>query len=507
MKDCMTNHRCDDIRTQSQSWYPVRLLDFAPKEPYGCRLIETNDVDIREPYMTLSHCWGKRETLRLTTDNHDEMAVGIDPASMPIMYQEARQVVLEFGMRYLWIDSLCIIQQGDNGADWLRQVTQMSDVYANSYCNISALQALDSHQTMFSTNKPPDWASQIINLNGTQMLVSSDYYWMSEVSCPNQGLNTRAWVYQERLVSPRVLHFGASQVMWECREKDASQCHPEALPRQLTEYRDNGLRFKELIPTKGTSPNNDVVEGYARWEQIVQDYSGCNITFPRDRLPAISAVARQMQRALDDQYIAGLWRKNMPHGLLWKSTVHGLEETKSEYHSPSWSWASASRGVAYYHSAAAIQLEVTDVHLEHATTDEYGPLRQGWLQLKGELQRCSLLADSELSPGLLTFKFADVPLDSSLPELDALVDTDELSEEVVEMNKEEALFCMLAAQEDNSTYWLILKLMDKNGGVYRRIGLAECEGDLDLLTKGLGTCQSRYPCESYKAGLHHIRLV
>lgn len=87
------------------------------------------------PYMTLSHRWGPNPSdyLQLTTESYRHLSNGIEVEALPQLYQDAVYVVRQLRIRYLWIDSLCIIQQGDEHADLERELPQVSEIYSRSF--------------------------------------------------------------------------------------------------------------------------------------------------------------------------------------------------------------------------------------------------------------------------------------------------------------------------------------------------------------------------------------
>jgi hypothetical protein len=109
----------------SSNWYPSRLLELNAPESGKCRLVHTEATAMREPYMTLSHCWGNAQFLKLTTDSLSGLTKGIATSRLPHTFQDAVKVVLQFDVKYLWIDSLCIKQ--DDHEDWVRESSVMGD--------------------------------------------------------------------------------------------------------------------------------------------------------------------------------------------------------------------------------------------------------------------------------------------------------------------------------------------------------------------------------------------
>jgi hypothetical protein len=175
----------------------------------------------RQPYTTLSHCWGKVEFLQLLKGNFASMKEGIKIDDLPKTFQDAVAITRRLGVRYLWIDSLCIIQKSTE--DWARESSMMGDVYQNGLCNIAATGAPDGQWGCFMERDPilaqkcevrVDRPLSKFNLKpGLYDLVPRNLW---EGGLSNAPLNKRAWVAQERILAPRVLHFGRNQLFWEC---------------------------------------------------------------------------------------------------------------------------------------------------------------------------------------------------------------------------------------------------------------------------------------------------
>jgi hypothetical protein len=500
----------------NKPWHPSRLLYCGSDSNPACRLVDTNETEVKGPYMTLSHCWGKSETLRLTTENREALAFGIAVESLLRLYRETLEVVRRLGIEYLWIDSLCIIQDGDDSADWHREVTQMTDIYANSYCNVSALRALDSNDSLFSQSEAPLQASQLESIGQATFLVNSHLFWQDELTYAEYGLNSRAWVLQERLVSPRILHFGASQLMWECRQRDASESHPGGLPSRITQHFPSNLRFKDLLPD--ASAQSSRIDHYIRWMDIVRRYSGCRLTYPSDKLPAISAAARLFGRTLKDEYVAGLWLGDLDNQLRWLTsrlvlrTDTGTE--KEEYRCPSWSWASTNEDVVWHDWSSPSLVQVTQMHLDHVTSDSTGPITSGWLQLKGLLRRLSISACQCDSSDHWISTIGDIKFDCQWPNPTVYLDSGNVSSQIEKMTEQNTLYCMIATTGNPEeprprAQALIFELLDRGRGIYRRIGLLHDYG-YPLLVEQLRMAQpdqAYFSCERYEDSFHYIQVV
>lgn len=170
--------------------------------------------DWKGHYITLSHCWGQSVPLKPTIFSLQQHIEGIPLKSLPKTFRDAAMICSRIGVRYLWIDSLCIIQ--DSYTDWLQQSSEMGDIYANSYCTISATAAKNAFERYLVT-RPSVRSIQLVQKHGKEQVI----FWsclLSNFSADvEEGhLNSRGWVLQERILSKRALHFTPGHFYWEC---------------------------------------------------------------------------------------------------------------------------------------------------------------------------------------------------------------------------------------------------------------------------------------------------
>lgn len=478
--------------------------------------------------MTLSHRWGRADCLKLTTDNHAQLLDGVSLSTLPQLYQDAIYVTRCLGIRYLWIDSLCIIQQGDDSADCQHEIMLMDKVYAYSFCNISAADAFNELHSMFCTRDPKTLYPQTVRLAadghvGPYLLCDSTV-WKIEVS--DALLNKRAWVLQERLLAPRVLHFGRSQLVWECRDRDASEIYPDGLPIAL--LGSTHSRFKDLNPCLHSPANNNsdsMIAVYQIWTRIVRAYTACDLTFPGDKLVALSAVAKVIADRLQDEYVAGMWRRFLERELLWSmsgnSTGCSSPSRPKIYCVPSWSWAAVDGPVnpgLPDVEASDLLIKVEDLHLDHPTDHQFGSIQGGWLRLRGVLKQLALLphvSATAIHHGdwdmIINGLHVSIPTESMMREPQPHVMLDQPHDNFTEQNADGTLFCMPARVrkgKDGSIYILILELHDRERGVFRRIGIARGWGEVvKQRVLAYSTEQGRFPCEEYRCGEHSILIV
>jgi hypothetical protein len=222
LETCFDSHsKCG--QTQRPKWMPTRLLDIGTQDSKFIHLCLTDETPGILPYTTLSHCWGEIEIKRLLNDNLTEMIKGIRIDELPQTFQDAITITRRLSIRYLWIDSLCIVQ--DSSEDWARQSSMMGKVYQNGYCNIAATGAPDGRTGCFLERDPMLAQKCRVKVEtplpkfdlkpGLYDLVPRNLW---EHGLSNGPLNKRAWVAQERILAPRMLHFASNQLFWECNE-------------------------------------------------------------------------------------------------------------------------------------------------------------------------------------------------------------------------------------------------------------------------------------------------
>ncbi|OAQ60664.1 heterokaryon incompatibility protein [Pochonia chlamydosporia 170] len=522
--DCEENHPLCNKRPSEKDWYPTRLLEIQPSNSAGphWRLIETRHSAIDGPYLTLSHCWGSAECIKLTTENYHNILLGLPSTILPQLYQDVLYVALNLGITYLWIDSLCIIQNGDGFADWRQEASLMGEVYSNSSCNISAVDVPDAHHSLFCARNPESLRPEVTYLTTdgqpAPYVISHLKFWESEVS--HALVNSRAWVLQERLLSRRILHFGVRQLLWECQTKVAAEVYPDGLPPEISTL---DSRIKSLSPARYIPVNCSNVAAHLLWPPIVEKYTACSLTFPNDKLVALSGIAKVLRPILQDEYVAGMWRRYLACELLWNVTPYpeGTPLGHGTYRAPSWSWASTTGAVAAGRpdiQAADVLITVESLGLEYSTDDNTGLIRSGWLRLRGMLKQILLV--KPCLPDTCNTKNWNVVInglhfsaldDYGMQETQLQVMLDSFHNSFKEQNANAALYCMpgrVRRTEEGSIYILLLEVVDRGRGIFRRIGLARGWG-MDLQAKVLTRSdeESRFPCEEYTEDGHLICII
>ncbi|KAF2119188.1 heterokaryon incompatibility protein-domain-containing protein, partial [Lophiotrema nucula] len=293
---------------------PERILDIHGD---NVRLVEIAGETAR--YVGVSHCWGAHSLLKTTTANISTFRKSIPWESIPRTFQEAVIFTRRLGIRYIWIDSLCIIQDDETFAsDWQVQSAKMAAIYQNSYVTLAASRSSDSTKGFLQTLKIALPFSNDLDLSDITVYARLDIPHVAWAHYHDQFLlMLRAWAYQERLLSPRMIHFAGLELQWECGQRTACQCgvsnHPgiENLGAQSStssEYRHKVEYGRHIVVS--TSPG-------ISWRRFFQRYASLALTYPSDIFPALSGLAASWNAHGNDRYLAGLWSNSLLHDLLW----------------------------------------------------------------------------------------------------------------------------------------------------------------------------------------------
>lgn len=396
---------------------PTRLIDVGGRsdqdEP---RIVIANehaplrdsaptDVEQRR-YVALSYCWGGAQDqdcfLKTETKTLPEWKQRIPLKRFPRTLRDAVLLTRRLGVRYIWIDALCIVQ--DSRQDWEHEAALMGKVYQNAYLTICALQG--SCADGFSYRPTP--TVEVPFATHLAPAVTGSYHILPVNHCLSSGTPgcpffskwiERGWTYQELQFSSRALLFGKAQTyLYICEtEQYSGHLRGRFEPENGHTYWAQGTlrsvwRFNDPTPT-ATTP-------YDLWYRAVEDYTSRQLTFPADRLPAISGLASSFSaRFLPSSartYAAGLWAPDLcadrSCGLLWSRRSAGAHLAppfaaflarrlaSSAHTAPSWSWASHDDGVMFMASGPhfAALAAVEDVRLPPlAGADAFSCVQRG----------------------------------------------------------------------------------------------------------------------------------
>jgi hypothetical protein len=262
--------------------------------------------------------------------------------SLPHVFQDSIFLCRQLNIRYLWVDALCIIQ--DDEKDCEQEIANMEKIYSNATLNIGASRAADLPGSGLFTEAymevPRPFKLCIESEDSSWNCFALDKTfrtpWLDDAR-----LMLRGWVLQERILSRRSVYFG-EQLTWECAEKLATEVFPGGVPYHGRPFWgvDHPLRLATMLdfsPHLKVYPYTqeaDENEAYVRWLEIGLRLSGCSFTYDKYALPAISGLAKAFGRLLNDEYLAGLWRRHLIPGLFWyvQTTEDERNDTRPSYY-------------------------------------------------------------------------------------------------------------------------------------------------------------------------------
>ncbi|KAI7093293.1 hypothetical protein KC340_g10084 [Hortaea werneckii] len=280
----------------------------------------------------------------------DALSIVVPRHALPKTFSDAIEITRKLGIDYIWIDSLCIIQ--DDEDDWRRETAIMEHIYEGSYLNIAASSATSVHGSCWVSNNGVHNAFRTkVRVGDDELIreIRDDAYYDRAVW--GSHLATRAWALQEKLLSPRTLHLGDRGAIWECRSTTAN----EDLPDGFTQKLGSGL----LRRTR----NLQHLQQW--WAEVIRLFTKADLTYARDKLPALSGIARHVHSRKGGQYLAGLWRdESVEAQLCWRVEEPRLRPTM--WRAPSWSWASVDGPVSYAPTQSGISNSLAEICTSHA---------------------------------------------------------------------------------------------------------------------------------------------
>ncbi|KAF2669753.1 hypothetical protein BT63DRAFT_425424 [Microthyrium microscopicum] len=385
LEKCRRTHAiCRSVfKDRDNKWLPRRLIDLI--QPTSPRLLQRNMDAIDGPYAAVSHCWGKDTSfLQLTQDNEASFCKEISWDCLPKSFQHSMITCHRTGLRYIWIDSLCIMQSGSNATeDWKVQAGEMRNVYLNCTVNISIdhspgpnngayvernpnfMQTCQVYSSLFrskgknvqfSSYRSHDPQSSALDSssedpdNISLMMLCNIHSFDSDNRFAREKLplSTRAWVLQERLLSPRVLHFTKDRISWECSFTSVDEYPPTGLtgtdeaydPFWYTPFNMQLALEKAEEPAEKANPGWNILPLLFVWSEVINSYTRRELTYPdKDKLVAFSAITDRFSNILNSAYHAGLFQCHLPASLAWVCPILKDRPALEEYRAPSWSWA------------------------------------------------------------------------------------------------------------------------------------------------------------------------
>jgi hypothetical protein len=267
----------------------------------------------------------------------------------------------------------------------------MPQIYRNAYLTIAASSSSSTTESYLNrgVTKIPEFVKpiqfevrslqgDIVNLFAVPENKTSRHKWPDSSEYPDP-LIQRGWTLQERLLSTRMISFGIGELEWICGTVTTCECaagsgtnpwnesHGLNISAHAIGARDRALMF---------------------WCAQLSLYSKRTHTYGRDKLPAISGLARVLAPKIGSRYLAGLWEDDLPRGLAWEwkwDGTHSHRISKS-YRAPSWSWASVDGEFRYPHIRGLVPLlKAYGGQTTPKDNDPYGEISEGEIKVQAAI--------------------------------------------------------------------------------------------------------------------------
>ncbi|KPM41007.1 hypothetical protein AK830_g5536 [Neonectria ditissima] len=416
MAECEENHGCISATPRSM---PTRVLEIGSD---GLRL-RVNVVP--QKYATLSHCWGEDQSLfKLTKGNIARLlTTGVRYEDLSKTFKDAAHFSQRLGIQFLWIDSLCIVQ--DDYQDWQRESSNMASIYTNANIGLFAGNASDGTGGLYFKRYSPNpeaYDPETITANNDQgeptpmriklkHVVSHDITYKTRNGfsiraepatlintrpASKQPLYTRGWVFQELILISRAVLFNRHELVWVCNEDAKCECG-------RTSKEDYGSKYLFACAPKNPesycATKGDIMWKYGMWSWalLTEQYSKLRLAFVKDRLPALSGMAKAFQLTSstemeNDVYLAGIWKSMLPEALVWHSIdgppnrpMHGrrFRRPVRERGVPTWSWICSDYTIGWdndYFGYSYVKVVSADVECDGE--DRTGEVSRGHIVLK-----------------------------------------------------------------------------------------------------------------------------
>lgn len=487
LQDCESNHTACH---SSPKGYPKRILDVT--EGKHLRLaarteIQSNEHPIR--YATLSHAWGNHVPMRTTKKTQPEFEQSIPEELLPRTFRDAISITRSLGIRYLWVDSLCIIQ--DDLEDWQAEALEMKDIYAGSTINIAASYAVDGTGGCLGEEVgiADDATDAIVTTksgSGTKSPRVFAYHDKQEsrsnlirvqARAPQQlqkstHLSTRGWVLQEELLSHRIVHCLKSEIYWQCRCVYKTQA---------------GQVFRRQQDFE-VAPEMRIERRERQWYDWMEDYSRRDFTVPSDRVAAQAGVSSHYRYLTGFSPMLGIWKESFVTGLLWIRL--GRSKVTERLGIPSWTWLSCNAPVRFDYWGRLSMIR--GAGKDHAILKSFdvtwtglagvSGVQSASLVISGHLQdlRLRIAPGSRFNPPFISIEGEALDLSTPIPWSCA----GQFDEESIPRRDFNSYTCLLLRTKAHFKTFLVLERAEGFSGdamsnllTFRRIGIASISGN------------------------------
>ncbi|KAF2033605.1 HET-domain-containing protein, partial [Setomelanomma holmii] len=280
-------------------------------------------------YACLSHCWGHQsasilKTTKTTLERHQQE---IPWQELPRTFRDASQFTYYLGLNYLWIDSLCIVR--DFLDDWRREGSCMADIYEFAFVTLAATKAPGATSGCFTAEDGSHNTS--IEFQARVPLVHDSQ------------------VFQERKLSPRIIHFTEQELGWECGASSWCECSIAT----------NFFEKEHSLTKASLEAWNVPLVTHMEWQRTISEYTGKSLKYTKDIFPALQGLAKRFSPLLGEYY-AGLCEATFIDCLTWRCAGwSGQGSRPPEWRAPTWSWPPSARRLPFLHKPASFRRPIS----------------------------------------------------------------------------------------------------------------------------------------------------
>ncbi|KAF1984612.1 hypothetical protein K402DRAFT_465135, partial [Aulographum hederae CBS 113979] len=358
-------HCCEPLlKGSAESLRPRRLINVSGVDKSHGMFRICEGVEPSEAYACLSYCWGAPPHFILTTKKYVELTtIGHPVEDLPATLKQAMLFCCRLGVSWIWIDALCMIQ--DDHEDKLMEIKRMGGIFQNALVTFVVEGAASMIEGIFAISDPSHVGIDSVEIEELNQLHKgpfrskklrrqlqhpdhdafrhSSHFVPQRYDDKTQILHSRAWTFQECLLSSRLIIFSSQELRWTCLAETSCECGVASGDVPPNRFGFSGTLlslFQERNFEIGPAGTPNFAKLAHGWNTLLQHYCTRQLSFNDDRAHGIDGVAQKFASAFEDRWIAGMWSESLLIWLYW--TVAGTRTAlKGSAKWPSWSWLSA----------------------------------------------------------------------------------------------------------------------------------------------------------------------
>ena len=337
---CISSHGTKCLAPFDPGAFRIRLIEVKQE-----RVVELTE---KAEWVALSYVWGKSKTLTLKKESLDQFKTPgfLSQDRVPKTIYDAMILADAIGEKYLWVDSICIVQ--DDDLDKMEFIPRMDAIYRQSKLTIIDAAGSDSQSGLPGMQDGSRTQVQTpFTIKGVTLVQTLDPINVSSNGyLAESNWNSRGWTLQEGLLSPRALIFTKEQVYWQCSQGSWCEDSFSECPSSPTICR-HGL-VDELHNI--WDPNPNLVE--KRYRQLVELYSQRKLSYESDGLNAFKGILEALKQISGLEFLWGLPTIYLGAALTWPAHEAAIQVRRRtafckysdssgkifECPFPSWSW-------------------------------------------------------------------------------------------------------------------------------------------------------------------------